>query len=188
MHKIRILLILLFASQLSCSEREGASLTQESLTTPLPAGYIISSQSDEDEKRFKIIKMIPKGQSSRDRNEEIAAFTFVGAANNRSPKMFYADMKKQHATMCSASEITPYINNNQNGYQTLTWDQFCFEENTTMPKATLFKVIRSDENFYSIQITFMFSPSEEQLAERRKYLESVNVCNKKLSAQCAMNN
>jgi hypothetical protein len=84
---------------------------------------------------------------------------------------------------CKGSAAKDILDGEVNGYPVAMLLVRCpLVTSTGKPETAMFRVIKGDDALYSIQKTFRFEPSNDQLGQIMKYLGTVKVCDPRKTA------
>ena len=162
---------------LSFTAAASAQLQNENLLVALPSGYKIDYQARKDQ--IAISEMVPQQESVKNWTEMVTVQIFFGL--KRPPEQFKAQMEKLWSESCAGSKIESITSGPENGYRALVWMQSCpLNRQTGKPEITWFKAIQGNDSFYLVQKAFRFAPTQEQVAQWTRYLQSVTACDSRL--------
>ncbi len=128
-----------------------------------------------------ITEMVPQNESVKDWLDMVTTQVFLGM-KNATPQQFRDRMQKSWAFFCKGAESASITEGVENGYPFAFWVQTCPENRATRrPENTWFKAIKGNDSFYVAQKAFKYEPSKEQIVKWTQYLQSVQVCDTRLT-------
>jgi hypothetical protein len=151
-----------------------AQLKDETLVATIPTGFKIGSQTNHD--RVTTLEWIKESESLQNWTEMVTVQVDRGSNKTTAPQFLQGiGTKWLHACKDSVANQKPDAE--ANGYPISMLLVHCpLNATTGKPETIVFRVIKGNDALYSIQKTFKFDPSSEQLKQIMKYLNGVNVC------------
>jgi hypothetical protein len=155
-----------------------AELVGENLVVRVPAGYKIDF---EDRQKDAILsEMVPVNESVKDWTEMITVQSFLGT-KGVTPEQLKSRIVARWFAGCAGSQTESVSQGVQNGYPTAVWLLVCPKNSETgKTEMTWFKAIQGNDSLYVVQKAFKFRPSQEQIAEWTRYLQTATVCDSRL--------
>ena len=151
-----------------------AQLKDETLVATIPTGFKIGSQSSHD--RTTTLQWVRESESAQNWTEMVTVQVDRGKSTLSPHQLLETTSKKWHSA-CKGAVANEILDGQVNGYPVSMLLVHCpVVAATSKPETTMFRVIKGNDALYSIQKTFRFEPSKEQLGQIMKYLSSVNVC------------
>ncbi|HEY5101600.1 MAG TPA: hypothetical protein VII70_02360 [Steroidobacteraceae bacterium] len=170
---IEIAALALTIATLYCGE-SWAQLKDETLVATIPTGFKIGSQSNHD--RTTTLQWVKESETAQNWTEMVTV-QVDRAKSARSPHQLLESTSKKWQSACKGAVANEILDGQVNGYAVSMLLLRCpLVVATGKPEITMFRVIKGNDALYSIQKTFRFEPSKEQLGQIMKYLSSVNVC------------
>jgi hypothetical protein len=170
---IRISALALAIATLYCGE-SWAQLKDETLVATIPAGFKIGSQSSHD--RTTTLQWVKESESAQNWTEMVTV-QVDRAKSAQSPHQLLESTSKKWQSSCKGAVANEILDGQVNDYPVSMLLVRCpLVAATSKPETTMFRIIKGNDAVYSIQKTFRFEPSKEQLGQIMKYLGSVNVC------------
>jgi hypothetical protein len=156
-----------------------AQLKEETLVATIPTGFKIGSQSSRD--RVTTLEWIKESESLLNWTEMVTVRVDRHSTKTTPPQVLQGiGTKWLHACKDSVANQKP--DGEANGYPVSMLLVHCpVNAATGKPETIVFRVINGNDALYSIQKTFKFDPSNEQLKQIMKYLDGVNVCDPRRS-------
>jgi hypothetical protein len=165
-------LALLLAS-LYCDE-SWAQLKDETLVATIPTGFKIGSQTNHD--RTTTLEWIKESETVQNWTEMVTVQVDRGINRMTPPQVLQSTGKKWLGT-CKDSAANQIPDGQANGYAVSMLVVHCpLNAATGKPETTVLRVIKGNDALYTIQKTFRFDPSNDQVGQIMKYLNHVNVC------------
>jgi hypothetical protein len=170
---IKISALALTIASLYCGE-SWAQLKDETLVATIPTGFKIGSQTSHD--RTTTLQWVKESESAQNWTEMVTVQVDRGKTP-LSPHQLLDGTSKKWQSACKGAVANEILDGQVNGYPVSMLLVRCpLIAATGKPETTMFRVIKGNDALYSIQKTFRFEPSKEQLGHIMKYLSSVNVC------------
>jgi hypothetical protein len=156
-----------------------AQLKEETLVATIPTGFKIGSQTTHD--RVTTLEWIKESESLLTWTEMVTVQVDRRSIRTTPPQLLQGiGTKWLHACKDSVANQKP--DGEANGYPVSMLLVHCpVNAATGKPETIVFRVINGNDALYSIQKTFKFDPSNEQLKQIMKYLDGVNVCDPRRS-------
>ena len=130
---------------------------------------------------------VPAAETVQNWTEMVTIQIFLGRRDLQ-PTQFLSSMQKRWSDACKDSTGTSIATGKVNGYEFSSILLRCpLLASSGKPETTMFKAINGNDSFYVVQRAFRAVPSPERLETMKKYLESVSVCDTRLSSRpCKM--
>jgi hypothetical protein len=155
-----------------------STVKNEHMTIQLPDGYVIDFVQRTKERA--IMEMVPSNETVKNWTEMVTHLINVGL--KVTPEEYRARLEKVGAESCSGSQLNTISQSVENGYAMQIWMQICpLNSATGKPEITMFKAVQGNDNFYMVNKAFKFMPSQDQVANWMQYLNSVTLCDTRLS-------
>jgi hypothetical protein len=160
-------------ANLFCGE-SWAQLKGETLVATIPAGFKMGSQIDHD--RVTTLEWVRETESVQTWTE-LVTVQIDRRANAMTPAQVLQGIGKKWLTACKGSAVNQMPDRQANGYPvSMLLVQCPLNAATGKPETTVLRVIKGGDALYSVQKTFRFDPSNDQIRQIMKYLNTVNVC------------
>jgi hypothetical protein len=151
-----------------------AQLKDETLVATIPTGFKIGSQTNHD--RVTTLEWIKESESLQNWTEMVTV-QVDRSGNKATPPQLLQGIGTKWLLACKDGVANQKPDAEANGYPTSMLLLHCpLNTATGKPETIVFRVIKGNDALYSIQKTFKFDPSNEQLKQIMKYLNGVNVC------------
>jgi hypothetical protein len=151
-----------------------AQLKGETLVATIPAGFKMGSQTDQD--RVTTLEWVRDTESPQNWTERVSV-RIDRRPNALTPPQVLQGVGKKWLTTCKGSVVNQISDGQANGYPVSMLLVHCpLNAASGKPEIAVVRVIGGRDALYSIQKTFRFEPSNAQLGQIMKYLNSVNVC------------
>ena len=165
-------LVLMLAS-LYCGP-SWAQLKDETLVATIPAGFKMGTQTSHD--RTTTLEWVRESESVQNWTEMVTVQVDRGS-NRLTPAQVIQSTGKKWLSACKGSAANQIPDGQANGYPVSMLVVHCpLNAVTGKPETTVWRVIKGNDALYTAQKTFRFDPSNDQIGQIMKYLNSVNVC------------
>ena len=157
-----------------------AQLSNENLLVAMPPGYKIGYRVERG--NMVMSEMVPTGETVEAWTEMVTVQVFHGL--KAQPEKFRDTLQQRWVAACRGGRGTTVTSASENGYPVLVWRLDCPENpQTGKPEITWFKAIAGNDSFYLVQKAFKFTPSQQQIERWTAYLNSVAVCDTRITAR-----
>jgi hypothetical protein len=170
--------LLIAALALSISAISVRAQEGEKLLAAVPKGFRISNERNSA--GMIVREMLPNGETKSNWTRMISVLTLPGMGDV-SPARYRARMQQIWDQYCPGSEYVTLKEGVEHGYATLIWLWRCPLSQAGKPELSWMKAIQGRDNLYSVQRAHTFEPSETQKEELTRYIDSVRVCDTRLS-------
>jgi hypothetical protein len=151
-----------------------AQLKDETLVATIPTGFKIGSQTSHD--RTTTLEWIKESETVQNWTEMVTVQVDRGINRMTPPQVLQSTGKKWLAT-CKGSAANQIPDGQANGYAVSMLVVHCpLNAVTGKPETTVLRAIKGNDALYTVQKTFRFDPSNDQVGQIMKYLNRVNVC------------
>jgi hypothetical protein len=176
---LKISVCALVLAGLFCGE-SWAQLQGETLVAAIPTGFKMGSQADND--RVTTLQWVRDTESVQNWTE-LVTVQIDRRSSALTPPQVLSGIGKKWLSTCKGSVANQIPDGLANGYPVSMLLVHCpLNAATGKPETVVLRVIKGSEALYSVQKTFRFEPSNDQVGQIMKYLNSVNVCDTRLSA------
>ncbi len=163
----------LMLASLYCDE-SWAQLKDETLVATIPTGFKIGSQTNHD--RTTTLEWIKESETVQNWTEMVTVQVDRGI-NRMTPPQVLQSTGKKWLGACKGSAANQIPDAQANGYAVSMLVVHCpLNAATGKPETTVLRVIKGNDALYTVQKTFRFDPSNDQVGQIMKYLNHVNVC------------
>lgn len=177
---VRVLLGVVLVVLLLPTHAARAELGGETLLVAMPPGYKIGYRVERG--NMVMSEMVPTGETVENWTEMVTVQVFHGL--KAQPEKFRDTLQQRWVAACPGGNGTTVTSANENGYPVLVWRLDCPENpQTGKPEITWFKAIAGKDSFYLVQKAFKFTPSQQQTERWTAYLNSVAVCDARITAR-----
>jgi hypothetical protein len=150
----------------------------EKLLAAVPKGYKVSNERNSA--GMSVREMLPNGETKSNWTQMVSVLTIPGMGDV-SPTKYRERMQQLWDLYCPGSEYVTLKEGVEHGYATLTWLWRCPRSQAGKRELSWMKAIQGRDNLYSVQRAVTFEPSEAQKEELARYIDSVRVCDTRLS-------
>jgi hypothetical protein len=160
-------------ASLCCSE-SWAQLKGETLVATIPTGFKMGSQADHD--RVTTLEWVRETESAQNWTEKVTV-QIDRRINPTTPPQVLQGIGKKWLSTCKGSAANQIPDGQANGYPVSMLLVHCpLNAATGKPETTVLRVIKGTDAIYSIQKTFKFYPSNYNVGQIMKYLNTVIFC------------
>ena len=169
-----IILILLFYSACSFKETNTSILKYEYLFQKIPSTYKLMNKYYINNNRRLVF--IPYSQNENNYQEMISTTINTSFLGIYLEEYIY-NLEISWFIKCKGSAMEVLGQGIENTYEVAFLAVFCPQGLIRNKNMSIFiKIIKGKERFYTIEKTFLYSPSAKQTIETMIYLKGVNVC------------
>ncbi|PHR73059.1 MAG: hypothetical protein COA66_04480 [Arcobacter sp.] len=169
-----IISILLFYSACSFKETNTSLLKHEYLFANLPSTYKLMNKYYINNNRRLVF--IPYSQNENNYQEMIST-TINTVSSGLYLREYIYKLKISWFIKCKNSSLDILGQGIENTYEVAFISVFCPHSSIPNKNMSIFiKIIKGKERFYTIEKTFLYSPSAKQTIETMIYLKGVKVC------------
>lgn len=169
-----IILILLFYSACSFKETNTSRLKHEYLFQKIPSTYKLMNKYYINNNRRLVFIPYSKNENNY---QEMISTTINTASLGLYLREYIYKLKISWFIKCKGSTIEVLGQGIENTYEVAFISVFCPQGLIRNKNMSIFiKIIKGNKRFYTIEKTFLYSPSAKQTIETMIYLKGVKVC------------
>ena len=158
----------------TCALSAMAALVDETLLTPLPAGFKLGFSAEKG--RMTMQEYVPTGETVDAWSSMITVQVFHGMTN-ADPDRFASALGERWKSVCADGSAGKLQSGAENKYPYSLWMFTCpLNPETRQPENMWQKVISGADSLYSVQYAYRKEVGKELIVPAMEYLRKVAVC------------